>query len=94
MTDSEDQAPDLRRNPGRLPGRLPGWEPGMDQAPNPETDSGPAGFIEGGISGERPGHGRERERRQYAVGYAPSAAFAAMSVRYWEPSSLMRATAV
>ncbi len=67
MTESEGQAPTCRKL----------------QAPDPETDSGPVGFIGGGVVS--PGS-------EWA-GYAP-AAFAAMSVRCWEPSRRMRPTAV
>lgn len=48
------------------------------QAPDPETDPGPAGFI-GAEDGTRHDD-------------ASCAAFAAMSVRCWEPSRRMRAT--
>ncbi|GHH95314.1 hypothetical protein GCM10017779_57710 [Streptomyces capillispiralis] len=58
---------------------------GKGQAPNPETDPGPAGFID-----EAWGWGRERVG---PVAHASRAAFAAMSVRCWEPSRPMRETA-
>lgn len=67
MTESEGQALTYRTH----------------QAPDPETDSGPVGFIGGGVVS--PGLS--------GAGYAP-AAFAAMSVRCWEPSRRMRPTAV
>ncbi|GGV75903.1 hypothetical protein GCM10010340_43730 [Streptomyces griseoloalbus] len=53
---------------------------GKGQAPDPETDPGPAGFTGAG-------------KRTGPSGQASSAAFAAMSVRCWEPSRPMRETA-
>lgn len=58
------------------------------QAPDPETDPGPVRFIGVGVVSLGP------RRLSRAVGYAPAAAFAAMSVRCWEPSRRMRPTAV
>ncbi len=54
---------------------------GKGQAPNPETDPGPGEFIGAGSVFGR------------LVRYASRAAFAAMSVRCWEPSRPMRETA-
>ncbi|CAM5710396.1 hypothetical protein SGRIM128S_03921 [Streptomyces griseomycini] len=61
---------------------------GKGQAPDPETDPGPAGFIG---AGRRAGHGARRGHASWAS-RAVRAAFAAMSVRCWEPSRRMRAT--
>jgi hypothetical protein len=67
---------------------------GKGQAPDPETDPGPGWFIGTGRRTRGPdrrsGCGRDRHGGH---GYASRAAFAAMSVRCWEPSRAMRVTA-
>ncbi|GGZ06237.1 hypothetical protein GCM10010385_64590 [Streptomyces geysiriensis] len=62
-----------------------------DQAPASGTEPGPVGFVR--VRCERGGGAvAAAVCRAGLPGYA-SAAFAAMSVRYWEPSRPMRATA-